>query len=253
MSLKVAVIGAHGRVGSEIVRAVRSESDLELVAAVDAAGHGGHELGEVALADVAVDFTTPDAVMGNLEFCIDHGVHAVVGTTGFTDERLATVRGWLADADKPPAIVIAPNFAIGAVLLMTFAASAARFYESVEIIELHHPDKLDAPSGTARHTARLIAAARSAAGVSDGPDATDPRASLEGARGAEVDGIPIHSIRLAGLLAHEEVLLGQAGETLTLRHDSRDRTSFVPGVLLAVRRVPSLTGLTVGLEHLLDL
>jgi len=252
--IKVAVLGAHGRVGSEMVRAVRAEADLELVAAVDPAGHGGdHELGEVALAEVAVDFTTPDAVLGNLEFCISHGVNAVVGTTGFTDGRLAQVREWLDLADAPPAIVIAPNFAIGAVLLMNFAAAAARFYDSVEIIELHHPDKLDAPSGTARHTARMIAAAREAAGVSDGPDATDPSVSLDGARGADVDGVPIHSIRLSGLLAHEEVLFGQPGETLTLRHDSRDRTSFVPGVLLAVRRIGSLTGLTVGLEHLLDL
>lgn len=252
--IKTAVLGAHGRVGAEVVRAIRAEPDLELVAAVDPAGQGGdHERGEVALADVAVDFTTPDAVMDNLAFCIDHGVHAVVGTTGFTAERLEQVREWLALADEPPAVVIAPNFAIGAVLLMHFAATAARYFESVEIIELHHPQKVDAPSGTARHTARLVAAARAAAGVSDGPDATDPASSLPGARGADVDGVAIHSIRLSGLLAHEEVLLGQAGETLSLRHDSRDRAAFVPGVLLAVRRVQSLTGLTVGLEHLLDL
>jgi len=187
-------------------------------------------------------------VMDNLKFLIDNGIHAVVGTTGFTDERLGKVKAWL--ADKPDvAVLIAPNFAIGAVLSMRFAKQAARFFESAEVIELHHPQKADAPSGTAARTARLIAEARK--GLPPNPDATST--GLEGARGAAVDGIPVHSVRLAGLVAHQEVLFGTQGETLTIRHDSLDRTSFVPGVLLAVRTVGEHPGLTVGLEPLLDL
>jgi len=252
---RVAVLGAHGRMGSETVRAVRAARDLELVAAYDPAGQGGsHALGDVALADVAVDFTTPDAVMDNVRFCVEHGVAVVVGTTGMTDERLAEVQEWLADAGpEAPGVLVVPNFGIGAVLLMRFAAQAARFFDSVEIIELHHPGKHDAPSGTARRTAALVAAARRDAGRGDGPDATRPEASLAGARGALVEGVPVHAVRLAGLVAHQEVLLGGPGETLTLRHDSLDRASFMPGVLLAVRAAGSRTGLTVGLEGLLDL
>jgi 4-hydroxy-tetrahydrodipicolinate reductase len=186
--------------------------------------------------------------MDNLKFLIDNGIHAVVGTTGFTDERLGQVKAWL--ADKPDAaVLIAPNFAIGAVLSMRFAQQAARFFESVEVIELHHPHKADAPSGTAARTARLIAEARK--DLPPNPDATST--GLEGARGADVDGIPVHSVRLAGLIAHQEVLFGTEGETLTIRHDSLDRTSFVPGVLLAVRRIHEHPGLTVGIEPLLDL
>jgi len=254
--IRVAVLGAHGRMGSEVVRAVRSAPDLELVAAYDVAGQGGdHELGSVALADVAVDFTVPEVVLDHVRWCLDHGVAAVVGTTGWTEQRLATVRGWLDEiGPDAPGVVIAPNFAIGAVLMMRFAASAARFFESVEIIELHHPGKQDAPSGTARRTAELVATARAEAGVpSPGPDASVAAASLPGARGALVEGVPVHAVRLAGLVAHQEVLLGTAGEALTLRHDALDRASFMPGVLLAVRRVLTLSGLTVGLEELLDL
>jgi 4-hydroxy-tetrahydrodipicolinate reductase len=187
-------------------------------------------------------------VMDNLKFLIDNGIHAVVGTTGFTDQRLDQVRVWL---EKSPstAVLIAPNFAIGAVLSMHFARQAARFFESAEVIELHHPQKADAPSGTATRTAALIAEARK--GLPPNPDATST--GIEGARGADVDGIPVHSVRLAGLVAHQEVLFGTQGETLTIRHDSLDRTSFVPGVLLAVRKVGEFPGLTVGLEPFLDL
>jgi 4-hydroxy-tetrahydrodipicolinate reductase len=248
----VGVLGARGKVGREVCDAVeeaaRLQGDLELVARIDA----GDDL--QALVDqgvqAVVDFTHPDAVMGNLEFCIAHGMHAVVGTTGFDADRLETVRGWLEDS-QGTGVLIAPNFSIGAVLMMRFAADAARFYESVEVIELHHPDKADAPSGTARRTAELIAAARREAGLGPIPDATST--SLEGARGADVDGIRVHGLRLRGLVAHQEVILGGVGETLTIRHDSLDRVSFTPGVLLGLRRVAERPGLTVGLEELLDL
>ncbi len=253
---RVAVLGAGGRMGSEVVRAVRAAADLELVAEVDPAGHDtGHELGEVALADVAVDFTVPDAVLGNVRWCVEHGVPVVVGTTGWTEERLTQVRSWL-EPDSPP-VLIAPNFGIGAVLLLRFAAQAARFFDGVEIVELHHERKHDAPSGTARRTAQLVADARTEAGLSPrGPDATRAGDSLDGARGADVGGVRVHSVRLPGLVAHEEVLLGGPGELLTLRHDSYDRASFMPGVLLAVRALGGPTpppGLTVGIEGLLGL
>jgi 4-hydroxy-tetrahydrodipicolinate reductase len=212
----------------------------------------GDELDQLtaAGAEVVVDFTRPEVVMDNLEWCIEHGIHAVVGTTGFDDERLATLRTQLA-ARPGTGVLIAPNFSIGAVLMMRFATQAARFYESVEIIELHHPDKVDAPSGTARRTAELIAAARREAGSPPVPDATST--GLEGARGADVEGIRVHGVRLRGLVAHQEVLFGDAGETLTIRHDSMHRESFMAGVLVGVRRISSAPGLTVGLEHFLDL
>lgn len=198
--------------------------------------------------DVVIDFTHPDVVMDNLKFLIDNGIHAVVGTTGFTWDRIEQVEAWL--KDKPEsAVLIAPNFAIGAVLSMHFAQQAARYFESVEIIELHHPHKADAPSGTAARTAKLIAEARK--GMAPNPDATST--GLGGARGADVDGVPVHSVRLAGLIAHQEVLFGTQGETLTIRHDSLDRSSFVPGVLLAVRKIGERPGLTIGIEPLLDL
>jgi len=188
--------------------------------------------------------------MDNVEFCIDHGIHAVVGTTGFDDSRLDSLRGWL-DTASGIGVLIAPNFSIGAILMMRFAAAAAPFYESVEVVELHHPDKADAPSGTARRTAELIAAARRDSGLGPVPDATTT--SLDGARGAEVDGIRVHGLRIRGLVAHQEVVLGGVGETLTIRHDSLDRASFIPGVLVGVRAIAMHPGLTVGLEHLLDL
>jgi 4-hydroxy-tetrahydrodipicolinate reductase len=246
MTIRVAVIGAGGRMGSEACRAVSAAEDLELVAEI----RSGDSLDAALGADVAVDLTRPDVVMGTIESCVRAGVHMVVGTSGFSPDRLAAVRGWLGDAPAV-GVLIAPNFSVGAVLMMRFAAQAARFYESVEIVELHHPGKADAPSGTARRTAEMVAAARHAAGVAPAPDATVE--SLPGARGADVDGVPVHAVRLRGLVAHQEVLLGSAGELLTLRHDSFDRASFMPGVLLGIRRVGEMPGLTVGLEHVLDL
>lgn len=247
-ALRVAVIGAKGRMGAEACRAVEAADGLELVARVDQ--DDALETLTDAGTEVVVDFTHPGVVMGNLEFCVRNGIHAVVGTSGFTPDRLDTIRGWLRDVPSV-GVLIAPNFGIGAVLMMQFAAKAARYYESVEIVELHHPNKVDAPSGTARRTAEMIAEARTAADLPDMPDATsdDP----DGARGARVDGIPVHAVRLRGLVAHQEVLLGDAGEMLTIRHDSFDRTSFMPGVILGVRRVGSAPGLTLGLEHFLDL
>jgi len=239
---RVAVLGANGRMGSEVVRAVSAAPDLELGPTYDA----GDTI-DLSGVDVAVDFTHPEAVMGNLQTCIEAGVHAVVGTTGFDDERLGQLRQWLTGTDV--GVLVAPNFGIAAVLMMRFAAQAARFFDSVEIIELHHPRKADAPSGTATRTAELIAQAR--AGMPKMPDATWK--ALEGARGADVQGVRVHSIRLAGLVAHQEVILGGEGETLTLRHDSYDRASFMPGVLLGVRQIASRPGLTVGLDPLLDL
>ncbi len=246
--INVGVLGARGRMGTEVVKAVNDADDLELVAMVD---EGDWLFG---LADagtqVVVDFTRPDVVMDNIRFCIDNNIHCVVGTTGFDESRLATIAEWL--APKPEVgVIIAPNFGIGALLLMKFAQEAARFFPSVEVIELHHPNKVDAPSGTAVRTARLIAEARRAAGMPPAPDATSE--GLAGARGADVEGVPVHAVRLAGLVAHQEVLMGTAGETLTLRHDSYDRASFMPGVLLAVREIGGRPGLTVGIEHLLGL
>jgi 4-hydroxy-tetrahydrodipicolinate reductase len=247
-TIRVGVLGARGRVGQEVCTAVRAAADLELVAEVDA----DDSVDELVTsgAQVVVDFTHPGVVMDNLEFLVDHGIHAVVGTTGFDDERLATLRGWL---EKAPStgVLVAPNFSIGAVLMMRFSVEAAKFFESVEIVELHHPDKADAPSGTARRTAELVAAARREAGLAPVPDATST--SLDGARGAEVDGIHVHGLRVRGLVAHQEVVFGGPGETLTVRHDSLDRASFTPGVLLGVREIASRPGLTVGLEHFLPL
>jgi 4-hydroxy-tetrahydrodipicolinate reductase len=246
--IRVGVLGARGRMGQEVCRAVVGAADLDLVAMVDV----GDWLFSVADADtqVIVDFTHPDVVMDNLRFAIDNGIFAVVGTTGFTDEKLDTVRQWL--SEKPElGVLIAPNFGIGAVLMMRFAELAAPYFESAEIIELHHPDKADAPSGTAGRTATLLAAARRGAGLAAMPDATS--AEIAGARGAEIDGVRVHSVRARGLVAHQEVLFGTEGETLTIRHDSLNRSSFMPGVLLAVRHVMRRPGLTVGLEPLLDL
>lgn len=246
--LRVAVIGAKGRIGSEAVRAVEAADDLELVAALGR-GDSLDTLVETG-AQVAVELTDPDSVMGNLDFCVRHGIHAVVGTTGWTDDRVAQLETALA-ASPETGVLIAPNFSIGAVLTMKFAQIAAPYFESVEVVELHHPNKADAPSGTATRTAQLIAEARRDAGSAPQPDATTT--ALDGARGADVDGVPVHSVRLRGLLAHQEVLLGGEGETLTVRHDSLHHSSFMPGILLGVRRVVSTPGLTFGLEHFLDL
>ena len=247
-NLRVAVLGAAGRMGSTVVGAVQAAPDLDLVATVDADG----DLSRLsdAGAQVAVDFTVPAVTEQNVHALLDRGIHVVVGTTGWTDAAYARVRDHLVRVSGL-GVVVAPNFALGAVLAQVFAVQAARWFESAEVIELHHPDKTDAPSGTSRQAARAIAEARAAAGHGAVPDATST--SLDGARGADVDGIRVHSVRLRGLVAHQEVLLGSPGELLTIRHDSFDRVSFMPGVLLAVRRVPSLPGLTVGLDALLDL
>ena len=248
MAIRVGVLGALGKVGQAVCAAVEEADDLTLAAALDK----GDDLATLSeeQVEVVVDFTHPDAVMDNLAYCIGHGIHAVVGTTGFDRERLERLRDQLGEQPEV-GVLIAPNFSIGAVLMMRFAAQAARFYESTEIVELHHPGKADAPSGTARRTAELIAAARDEAGLGPQPDATS--SGLEGARGADAEGVPVHAVRLRGLLAHQEVLLGGEGETLTIRHDSLDRVCFNPGVLLGVRTMPSRPGLTVGLEELLDL
>jgi 4-hydroxy-tetrahydrodipicolinate reductase len=242
-AITVGVLGAAGRMGSQVCRAVEAADNLTLGAALDA-GDARDPLTEV---DVVVDFTSPDTVMDNLRWCIEAGRHVVVGTTGFDPGRLERLRGWLADAPGV-GVLVAPNFGIAAVLMMRFAATAAPYFDSVEIVELHHAGKADAPSGTARRTAELVAQAREGKAS---PDAT--RESLDGARGADVDGVRVHAVRLAGLVAHQEVLLGGHGETLTIRHDSLDRESFMPGVLLGVRSVADRPGLTVGLEELLDL
>ena len=247
-AIRVGVLGARGRMGQQVCTAVDAAGDLDLVAMVDA----GDWLFSVADADsqVLVDFTHPDVVMDNIRFAIDQGIHAVVGTTGFTTDRLNTVREWLSDSPST-GVLIVPNFGIGAVLSMTFAKIAAGYYESAEVIELHHPNKADAPSGTATRTAQIIAAARREAGLGDAPDATTQ--SVDGARGADVDGVRVHALRIAGMVAHQEIIFGAEGETLTIRHDSLDRVSFMPGVLLGIRKVASRPGLTVGLEALLDL
>lgn len=246
--IRVGVIGARGRMGQQVCQAIDAAEDLDLVAMVDV----GDWLFSVADAgaQVLVDFTHPDVVMDNVRFAVDQGIHAVVGTTGVTAERLETIRTWLADRPEL-GVLVAPNFGIGAVLSMRFAQLAARYYESAEVIELHHPGKADAPSGTAVRTAELIAAARADAGLAPAPDATTQ--SLDGARGADVDGVRVHSLRISGMVAHQEIIFGTEGETLSIRHDSLNRSSFMPGVLLAVRKIASRPGLTVGLEPLLGL
>lgn len=244
--MDVAVFGANGRMGAEVCRAVGRADDLELVAGIDF----GDPKEDAAAATVVVDFTHPDAVMDNLRWCIERGIHVVVGTTGFTAERLDQVREWLAD-EPEVGVVIAANFSVGALLMMEVARRAAPFFDSVEIVELHHPNKADAPSGTATTTAQMIAAAREKAGAGPIPDATETEVS--GARGADIDGIRVHAVRLKGLVAHQEVLFGTEGETLRVRHDSFDRTSFMPGVLAAVRAVPDRPGLTLGIEAILGL
>ena len=245
--IAVGVLGAKGRMGSQVCSTVEAAADTELVAQVDA----GDALEPLQAADVVVDFTHPGVVLDNLSWCVGHGLTTVVGTSGFDDARLAQVRELLADRADARVLVV-PNFSVGAVLMMRFAAQAAPFFESAEVIELHHAAKADAPSGTSTRTASMISGARASAGLGPMPDATITAA--QGARGTQVDGVRVHSVRLAGLVAHQEVLLGGHGEVLTIRHDSLDRASFMPGVLLAVRGAASLpAGLTVGLDGLLGL
>jgi 4-hydroxy-tetrahydrodipicolinate reductase len=245
--IDVAVFGADGRMGRQVCAAVDGADDMRVVARIDVDGDPKEAVEHGA--SVAVDFTHPDAVLDNLGFCVRSGIHAVVGTSGFTPDRIAVVESWLAGSPAT-GVLIAPNFSLGAVLMMKFAAQAAPLFESVEIVELHHPDKADAPSGTSRRTAELIADARAQAGSAPFPDATKQDADHH--RGGKVRGVPVHSVRLRGLVAHQEVLLGAEGETLAIRHDSLDRVSFLPGVLLGVRRVARHPGLTVGLEYYLD-
>lgn len=245
---KVAVLGAKGRMGSASVRAIAAADGLEVVAEVDV----DDDISAIteAGAEVALDFTQPDAALDNVRWCVEHGVNVVVGTSGFDDARVAEVRELLGD-DPHVGVFVVPNFSIGAVLMMRFAATAAPFFESVEVVEMHHPDKIDAPSGTATRTAEVIAAARRAAGSPALPDATttDP----DGARGARVDGVPVHAIRARGFVASQEVVMGGVGETFTMRHDSHDRESFMPGVVSAVRAVGDHPGVTVGLDAILGL
>ena len=248
MSIKVGVLGAKGRMGQEVMRAVNDASDLELVAALDI----GDSLDQLVSnkAEVVVDFTTPDSVMENLEYVIGHGIHAVVGTTGFDEDRLVKVKS-ISASHPDVGVLIAPNFGLGAVLMMEFSKKAARYFESAEIVELHHPNKVDAPSGTSARTAELISQARGEAGLGPMPDAT--KTGIAGARGAIVGDVRIHSVRLRGLLAHQEVLFGGPGETLSIRHDSLDRLGFMPGVLLGMREVAKHPGITYGLEGFLSL
>ncbi|RAX17396.1 4-hydroxy-tetrahydrodipicolinate reductase [Pseudarthrobacter sp. AG30] len=244
----VAVLGANGRMGAEALKAIDAAPDMKLVAALGR----GDSLEQLTSsgAQYVVDLTVPESTEANVRFAVEHGMHAVVGTTGWDADKLSALESVL--ARHPEAgVLIAPNFALGSVLASAFAAKAAQYFESVEIIELHHPDKVDAPSGTAVRTAQLIAAGRSAAQVPPSPDATTSERA--GARGCDVDGVRVHSVRLRGLVAHQEVLLGGPGEQLTIRHDSFDRASFMPGVLLGVRQVASHPGLTVGLDGYLDL
>lgn len=246
--LKVAVIGAKGRMGATVCEAVTKATGMELVSALDQ----GDELTAVTLcgAEVAVDFTIPAVAEANVHALLDVGLHVVVGTTGWDNAALERVREHVEQCPGQ-GVLIAPNFALSAVLAMNFAAQAARFFESAEIIELHHPNKVDAPSGTAKTTAQVIAQARAQAGVGPIPDATtlDP----DGARGAAIDGIHVHAVRLRGMTAHEEILFGNPGESLTIRTDCYDRESFMPGVILAVRKISDRPGLSYGLETVLEL
>ena len=248
MKIKVAVLGAKGRMGTESVKAISAADDLELVASLDLGD--SLDLLKSSGAEVVLDFTHPDSVMKNIEYAINSGIHVVVGTTGIDSQRMDVIKSLLAKNPNVGAI-IAPNFALSAVLMMQFAAKAATYFDSVEIIELHHPDKADAPSGTATRTAELISDARAKAKKSAMPDKTS--SGLAGARGAKVGDVPIHSIRLRGLVAHQEVLMGDQGETLSIRHDSIDRSGYMPGVLLAIRSVKTRAGLTFGLENLIDI
>ncbi|MFN2613688.1 MAG: 4-hydroxy-tetrahydrodipicolinate reductase [Actinomycetota bacterium] len=259
--IRVGVLGALGNMGRAVCNAVNADSETVLVAAVDPRANGEidqsigirvHEDIEVlsqAEADVAVDFTHPGSVMDNVRWCVEHAVDVVVGTTGLSASDLDKVRAMIDDEGNESNVFVAPNFAIGAVLMMRFSAQASRFLPAVEIVELHHDGKADAPSGTSLRTAEEIAAAR---GSAYEPKVVSTE-SVSGARGASVEGIPIHSVRLPGLVAHQEVLLSGPGQSLTIRHDSYDRASFMPGVLLAVKKIREHPGLTVGLENLLEL
>jgi len=245
--MKVAVLGSKGRMGAETVAAIESANDLTLSAALDL----GDTLDQLVKTgtEVVVDFTHPDSVMKNLEFAISNGINVVVGTTGFDDKKLSDLKNLLSKNPKVGAL-IAPNFGLGAVLMMQFSQKAAQYFESVEIIELHHANKVDAPSGTAIRTAELITDARKQSKKSAMPDAS--KTIIPGARGAKVGDVPIHSVRSHGYVAHQEVIFGDAGETLSIRHDSINRAGFMPGVLIGVRNVAAHPGLTIGLENYME-
>lgn len=245
MAIKVGVMGAKGRMGSEVCREVDADPELELVARVDL-GDSLEQLVEAG-AEVAVDFTSPGAVKDNVRFALAHGIHAVVGTTGLTDDDLAEIETWAKEGGA--SAFVAPNFAVGAVLMMAFARQAAPHFKTAEIVERHHEKKADAPSGTALRTASLMNEARAEPWTTPEKETE----TLPGSRGGEMEGVRVHSLRVPGSVAHQEVVLGAPGETLTIRHDSLERSSFMPGVLLAIKKVGSLSGLTVGLENLLDL
>ena len=245
--MKVAVLGAKGRMGTETVAAIESSGDLTLSSALDL-GDSFEQLVKTGT-EVIVDFTQPESVMKNLEFAISNGIHVVVGTTGFDDKKLAVLKELLAKNPKVGAL-IAPNFGLGAVLMMQFSQTAAKYFESVEIIELHHANKVDAPSGTAIRTAEMITDARKQSKKSAMPDAS--KTIIPGARGAKVGDVPIHSVRSHGYVAHQEVIFGDAGETLSIRHDSINRAGFMPGVLIGIRNVAKHPGLTVGLENYME-
>jgi len=247
MTIKVAVLGSKGRMGAEVVKAITNASDLELVASIDQ--NDDFNIVKNSGAQVAVDFTTPDVVMKNLELLIESGISPVVGTTGFTEEKIAQLRKML-DTKNGVSLRLVPNFSIGAILMMRFAKAATKFYDSAEIIEYHHPQKVDAPSGTAIRTAQIIAEERKVNNLAKNPDAT--ASEIPGARGSKIDGIPVHAVRMAGLVAHQEVIFGSLGETLTIRHDSFDRESFMPGVLLAIRNIAKKPGLTIGIDDLIS-
>jgi len=247
MTIKVAVLGSKGRMGAEVVKAITNASDLELVASIDQ--NDDFNIVKNSGAQVAVDFTTPDVVMKNLELLIESGISPVVGTTGFTEENIAQLQKML-DTKNGVSLRLVPNFSIGAILMMRFAKAATKFYDSAEIIEYHHPQKVDAPSGTAIRTAQIIAEERKANNLAKNPDAT--ASEIPGARGSKIDGIPVHAVRMPGLVAHQEVIFGSLGETLTIRHDSFDRESFMPGVLLAIRNISKKPGLTIGIDDLIS-
>ena len=247
MTIKVAVLGSKGRMGAEVVKAITNASDLELVASIDQ--NDDFNIVKNSGAQVAVDFTTPDVVMKNLKLLIESGISPVVGTTGFTEEKIAQLQKML-DVKNGVSLRLVPNFSIGAILMMRFTKAATKFYDSAEIIEYHHPQKVDAPSGTAIRTAQIIAEERKANNLAKNPDAT--ASEIPGARGSKIDGIPVHAVRMAGLVAHQEVIFGSLGETLTIRHDSFDRESFMPGVLLAIRNIAKKPGLTIGIDDLIS-
>ncbi|MFM1986453.1 MAG: hypothetical protein RIS18_670 [Actinomycetota bacterium] len=247
MTIKVAVLGAKGRMGAEVVKAVTNASDLELVASIDQ--NDDFNIVKNSGAQVAVDFTTPDVVMNNLELLINAGISPVVGTTGFNEEKISKLHKML-QSNSQVSLRLVPNFSIGAILMMRFAKAATKFYDSVEIIEYHHPNKIDAPSGTAVRTAQIIAEERKLNNLGNNPDATI--SEVPGSRGSKIDGIPVHAVRMQGLVAHQEVVFGSHGETLTIRHDSFDRESFMPGVLLAIRNIGKKPGLTIGIDDLIN-